>query len=212
MGEDLGVHPTPEQITRHHASDPARDAAALVPGQPARAGAVDLVEHDPTWGVAYDAVAALVRDALGDRVHALQHVGSTSVPDLPAKPVLDVDLTVADPADEQSYVPDLVAVGFVHRIREPWWHEHRLLVRHDVLPRVNLHVFGPGCPEVVRHRMFRDWLREHPEDCERYAAAKRDAAVATNAVGGTGMDYNRVKEPVVHAIYARLFRAHGLLD
>ncbi len=206
------MSPTPEEIVRHLDSDPGRDARALVPGQPARTGAIGLVEHDPTWSEAYAAVAALVRETLGVGVLGLQHAGSTSVPDLPAKPILDVDLVVADPADEAAYVPDLVAVGFVHRIREPWWHEHRLLVRHDVDPRVNLHVFGPDCPEVVRHRMFADWLREHPEDRERYAAAKREAAAATNAADGTGMDYNRVKEPVVRAIYDRMFRAAGLLD
>ena len=87
----------------------------------------------------------------------LHHVGSTSVPGLPAKPVIDVDLVVADSADEAAYIPDLVAAGFVHTIREPWWHEHRLVKYDD--PVAYVHIFGPDCPEVVRHRMFHDWLR-----------------------------------------------------
>jgi GrpB-like predicted nucleotidyltransferase (UPF0157 family) len=133
------------------------------------------------------------------------------VPGLPAKPVIDVDLVVADPADEEAYVPDLVAAGFVHTIREPWWHEHRLLKHLD--PLTHVHVFGPDCPEVIRHLMFRDWLLEHPDDRSDYAEAKRAAAAEMNARpgGGTGMDYNRHKEPVVLAIYDRMFRAHGML-
>lgn len=153
---------------------------------------------------------SVVRDALGDRVQELHHVGSTSVPGLPAKPVLDADLVVADAGDEAAYVPDLVAAGFHHIVREPWWHEHRLLKLRT--PFTHLHVFGPSCPEVVRHMMFRDWLRSEDEDRATYAAAKREASTATRASGGTGMDYNRVKEPVVREIYDRMFRAHGLLD
>jgi GrpB-like predicted nucleotidyltransferase (UPF0157 family) len=125
--------------------------------------------------------------------------------------VIDVDLVVADPADEPAYVPALVAAGFVHRLREPWWHEHRVLTWQN--RSSNLHVFGPDCPEVVGHRMFHDWLVEHEDDRERYADAKRAAAAATNARpgGGTGMDYNRHKQPVVRDIYKRMFRARGLL-
>ena len=118
---------------------------------------------------------------------------------LPAKPIIDVDLVVADPADEPAYVPDLEAAGFVHLARESWWHEHRLLKYSE--PVANVHTFGPECPEVVRHQMFQTWLREHPDDFTAYAEAKRAAATEMNARpgGGTGMDYNRHKEPVVQS-------------
>ena len=131
------------------------------------------------------------------------------MPGLAAKPIIDIDVTVADPRDESTYVPALEAVGFRLRIREPGWHEHRLLVADD--PRANVHVFGPDCPELVRHRMLRDWLIEHPDDRERYAAAKRESAVASNAGGEPVMAYNQRKEPVVREILDRMFRAHGLL-
>ena len=172
---------------------------------------IEVVEYDEGWPADYDLVAARIRDALGDRVLEIHHVGSTSVPGLPAKPVIDVDLVVADPADEPSYLPALRAAGFVHKIREPWWHEHRLVTWAD--PLAYVHIFGPDCPEVVRHRMFHDWLVEHEDDRQRYADAKRAAAKEMNARpgGGTGMDYNRHKEPVVRDIYDRMFRAHGLL-
>ena len=161
-------------------------------------------------------VAADVLAALGDGALDIQHVGSTAVPGLPAKPIIDIDLTVPDPTDEASYVPQLEGLGFVHWLTEPDWHQHRLLKLLDE-PRVHLHVFGPDCPEVVRHRMFRDWLLAHPDDRERYAAAKRLAAAEMAATGedngalGFGMRYNERKEPVVREIYDRMFRAAGLL-
>jgi GrpB-like predicted nucleotidyltransferase (UPF0157 family) len=202
--------PTSEEITRHHDST-RPDSDAWVEGYLQTASPIVVQEYDEGWPADFGRIATEVRGALGERVLELHHVGSTSVPGLPAKPFIDVDLVVADPADETSYVPVLESVGFVHRLREPWWHEHRLLRYDD--PAANLHVFGPDCPEVVRHLMFREWLLAHPEERETYAAAKRAAAAEMNARpgGGTGMDYNRHKEPVVRAIYDRIFRAHGLL-
>jgi GrpB-like predicted nucleotidyltransferase (UPF0157 family) len=203
---------TPEEITRHHDAPPPPGENPWVDGSAAAPYEIQVVEYDERWPADFERLATRVRDALGDAVLELHHVGSTSVPGLPAKPVIDADLVVAQPADEASYVPALEAAGFVHTIREPWWHGHRLLKHHD--PMTHLHVFGPDCPEVVRHRMFHDWLVEHPDERERYAAAKRTAAAEMNARpgGGTGMDYNAHKEPVVRDIYDRMFRAHGLLE
>lgn len=167
-----------------------------------------VVPPDPAWPGAFEELAARVRQALGPRVLDLQHVGSTAVPGLAAKPVIDLDLVVADPAAEAAYVPALVAVGFELRVREPWWHEHRLLRATD--PLANLHVFGPDSPEPWRHRLFRDWLRTHPDDRARYAAAKQAAWSATDAVGGDVEAYNRIKEPVLREIWDRLALAAGL--
>ncbi len=73
-----------------------------------------------------------------------------------------------------------------------------------------VHVFGPDCPETIRHRLFRDWLLRHPEDRELYVEAKRSAAAATLAEGGVVMDYNRRKENTIRAIYERIFSDSGL--
>ena len=78
----------------------------------------------------------------------LEHVGSTSVPGLAAKPVIDIDLTVADPGREQDYVPALGAIGFRLTIREPWWYDHRMPAADE--PRCNLHVVGFDSPEPLR--------------------------------------------------------------
>ena len=137
-------------------------------------GPVRLVASDPAWAGAYASQEERIRAALGARALRVEHVGSTAVPGLVAKPIVDVLLVVADPADEAAYVPALAAAGYVVRIREPDWHEHRMLKGFD--PEVNLHVFGAGAPEVERILRFRDRLRASAADRDRYAAAKRDLA------------------------------------
>ena len=197
---------TAEEITRHEDADPSdvewvSDRPPITP--------IAVVEPDPSWPGQFAALAARIRRSLGDRVLALDHIGSTSVPDLPAKPIIDVDLTVADASDETAYVPALQQEGFVLQAREPSWHGHRLLLAAS--PPANLHVWNPDAPEAIRHRMFRDWLRDHPDDRRRYAAAKRAAADVTSAAGDDVMAYNLRKQPVVREILDRMFRAHGLL-
>lgn len=170
---------------------------------------VAVVAADPAWPAQFEVVAAAIRGALGGRALVVEHVGSTAVPGLPAKPVIDVDLVVADPADEASYVPALEALGFALRVREPWWFGHRLL--RGASPVSHVHVFGPDSPEVVRHRIFRDWLRGDADERDRYAAAKLAASAAASAAGEHGMQYNARKEQVVREIYARAFAAAGLV-
>jgi GrpB-like predicted nucleotidyltransferase (UPF0157 family) len=188
------------------ASAPA-GASPLVPGVEPDIGVV-LVEHDPSWADRYAGLEHRVREALGFRVLAIEHVGSTAVPGLLAKPVVDIDLTVAEPDEEEAYVPPLAAAGFVLRIREPWWYGHRMLRASD--PDANLHVFRLDSPEPLRNRLFRDWLRRDAADRNRYAAVKLEAAAAANAAGEHVMQYNQRKDAVIKAIHRHAFRAAGL--
>ena len=171
---------------------------------------IEVIDPDPDWPRQYDGLASRIREALGWRVLQLEHVGSTAVPGLPAKPIIDIDLTVADPGREQDYVPALEAAGFRLRIREPWWHGHRVLRADE--PTCNLHVFGFDSPELIKHRIFRDWLRGNPGDRDRYAAIKRQAAADANAAAEDVMQYNARKQQVIREIYYRAFTAAGLLE
>lgn len=200
--------PSSADITRHKAAPPPPGADPWVPGASPTTG-VEIAEYDAAWPAAYEALAGRVRRALGWRVLGLDHVGSTAVPGLPAKPIIDVALVVADPADEAAYVPALEGEGFELRIREPWWWGHRAL-RHTG-PACNLHVFGPDSPEPMRNRLFRDWLRGNPDELARYRDAKLAAAREANARGEHVMQYNARKERVIREIYDRAFVAAGLL-
>ena len=168
----------------------------LPPPEPLNAP-VTLVDYDPAWPTRYEALAARLRHALGARVIALHHAGSTSVPGLAAKPVIDIVLEVADSADEAAYVSALEAAGFTLRIREPGWFEHRLF---RGAPRCNLHVFSAGCEETRRMVAFRDHLRAVESDRRLYEATKRDLAVRTWA---RMQDYADAKTEVVTQIMSR---------
>jgi GrpB-like predicted nucleotidyltransferase (UPF0157 family) len=188
--------------------------------EPTRAP-IELVEYDEAWPARAVEVTARVVAALGTRALRVEHIGSTSVAGLAAKPVIDLDLTVADPEAEAGWLAHLEAAGFVLTVREPWWHGHRMLrggVRSDDGatpsdggPAVNLHVFGPDSPELVKHIVFRDWLRASVEDRDLYARTKR-AAVAASGGDSTVMEYNARKQTVIREIYARAFAAAGFLD
>ena len=138
------------------------------------AGPVQLADYDTEWPRLFERLAADIRTTLGDGVRLLEHAGSTSVPGLAAKPIIDVVLAVADSADEASYVPALEALGYALRIREPEWFEHRVLKSTD--PAVNLHVFTDGASEIAKMLAFRDWLRSHDDERLLYESTKRELA------------------------------------
>jgi GrpB-like predicted nucleotidyltransferase (UPF0157 family) len=128
----------------------------------------------------------------------VEHVGSTSVPGLLAKPVIDVLLVVVNSADEDAYAPALEAAGYMLRIREPEWYEHRSFNGPDMT--VNLHVSSEGCEEIERMLRFRDWLRGNEADGELYARTKRELALQE---WKTVQDYAEAKTGVVREIMAR---------
>ena len=136
---------------------------------------ITLVEYDPAWPERFAREAKRIKAALGERALMVEHVGSTSVPGLMAKPIIDILLAVSDSADEPSYVPALEAAGYVLRIREPDWHQHRLFKGPDI--NINLHVFTQGSEEIQRTLLLRDWLRSNEADRELYARTKRELAV-----------------------------------
>jgi GrpB-like predicted nucleotidyltransferase (UPF0157 family) len=138
---------------------------------------VTLVPYDPQWPQQYARLAARIRNALGAGALVLEHVGSTSVPGLSAKPVIDIVLAVADSADEPAYVPPLAAQGFVLRTREPDWFEHRMIRTPEV--DGNLHVFSEGCAEIGRMVAFRDRLRADAQDRLLYERTKQELAART---------------------------------
>ena len=140
-------------------------------------GTIQLQDYNPAWPKQYQVEEKKIADALAGQQISIQHVGSTSVPGLCAKPILDILLVVKDSTHEENYVPALERAGYVLRIREPDWYQHRMF--KGMNPEVNLHVFSQGCEEAQRMTDFRDWLRTHETDRQLYAAEKRRLAQQT---------------------------------
>ncbi|HVW80930.1 MAG TPA: GrpB family protein [Mycobacteriales bacterium] len=146
-------------------------SAKLVRGL--RPGKVTLADYDPRWPARFERRAAELRAILGERARLIEHIGSTSVPGLAAKPIIDIVVGIEDPDDEPAYLPDLEAAGYDLRVREPG---HRCLRAGEPDEPVNLHCYPPGDVEVRRYLAFRDRLRASTADRDRYAATKRELA------------------------------------
>jgi len=161
-------------------------------------GQILLVDYDPDWPIRFEREAAKIRAALGERALMIEHAGSTSVPGLVAKPILDIIVAVVNSRDESTYVPALEAAGYRLHIREPEWEEHRLF--KGTHPAVNMHVFTIGSREIRRMLTMRDWLRANEADRELYAATKRELASRTWKYG---QHYADAKTTVITEIMAR---------
>lgn len=188
-----------------------RDDAAMeawlrerVVGEPQRLPpeGVVLVAYDPSWPAQFEQLAGRIRAALGDDALQIEHIGSTSVPGLSAKPVIDIILGVADSANEALYLEPLEAAGFELRVREPDWYEHRMLRHHD--PECNLHVFSAGSAVIEPHLVFRDRLRSNDEDRAHYERTKVELA---RRPWHYMMQYTDAKTEIVEAIIARAMNA-----
>jgi GrpB-like predicted nucleotidyltransferase (UPF0157 family) len=168
-------------------------------GEPQRLdGPVELHPYDEEWPRQYVVEAMHVQAVLGHRALRVEHVGSTSVPGLTAKPIVDMLLVVSDSADEADYVPPMEDAGYTLRIREPDWYEHRLLKGPHT--NINLHVFSDGCVEIDRMLRFRDHLRADDADRHRYERTKRELAARPWKYV---QEYADAKGEVIEAIMVR---------
>jgi GrpB-like predicted nucleotidyltransferase (UPF0157 family) len=159
---------------------------------------IEIVEYDPQWPQVFQEHARRIAQTLGDVALRIEHVGSTSVPGLAAKPIIDILVVVTDSANERSYVPALEAAGYQLRVREPDFHEHRML--RTPAREVHVHVFSEGCHEIDRYVVFRDRLRNYPDDRRLYEQTKRDLA---KRQWTDVNDYADAKTEVVEKIIAR---------
>ena len=159
--------------------------------------AIKIADYDSDWPRKFETHALRIAAALKGSALCIEHIGSTSVPGLAAKPIVDLLVVVWDSADESSYLPELEAAGYVLRVREPEWNEHRMFrtPEHDV----HVHVYSSGCREIERYLTFRDRLRRHTDDRDRYERTKRELA----AMEWPDMNaYAEAKTEVIESILA----------
>ncbi len=196
MANESSTHPSRKLTTE------AEMAAYTIGELKPHNDSVLIADYDPSWPAMFAREVERIGQALGEGVVRLEHVGSTSVPGLAAKPRIDILLVVHDSSNEPSYVPALESAGYVLRIREPNWYQHRVFKGPDT--DLNLHVFSPGCIEIDRMVTFRDWLRTHAEDRALYERTKRDLASRSWKYV---QNYADAKTEVVEQILARAMAA-----
>ena len=158
---------------------------------------ITIEEYDPAWQETFSTHAKIIADALGDAALRIEHIGSTSVPGLAAKPIVDMLLIVEDSSDESAYLSKVEMAGYQLRVREPDFQEHRMFRTPDL--DVHIHVFSPGSSEAERYLIFRDRLRTSAHDRQLYEQTKRRLA----AQSWPHMDaYAAAKTSVIESIIA----------
>jgi GrpB-like predicted nucleotidyltransferase (UPF0157 family) len=190
----------PQDVRQRFDGEPGR--SGLVGEPPKRWQSIVIEDYDPAWADRFTTERARLEDALefiGIIVIGIEHVGSTSVPGLAAKPIIDIDVLIEDTADESRFIPPLAGIGYRLVLREPWWFGHRMLMNPE--EDVHLHVWPRNAAEPIRHRLFRDWLRAHPKDRALYASTKQRLAHETV---DRPDDYTMAKSEVIDQIFARI--------
>jgi GrpB-like predicted nucleotidyltransferase (UPF0157 family) len=135
---------------------------------------INIVDYDSSWPSKFAEHARIIGAALVEAALRIEHIGSTSVPGLAAKPIIDILVVVLNSADESAYLPQLEKAGYELRVREPEWHEHRMFRTPE--KDVHVHVYSTRCPEIQRNLIFRDRLRTNIDDRRRYEQTKRELA------------------------------------
>jgi GrpB-like predicted nucleotidyltransferase (UPF0157 family) len=138
--------------------------------------AISVVPYDPEWVGEFEREAAAIRNALGDVLVRVDHVGSTAVPGLASKAIIDIQVSVDDIRDRDSFVGPLQCLGYLFA-PDPDSPEYHYFGKPRERPRrYHVHVCAAGSHEEMRHLVVRDFLRAHPEESARYADFKRDLA------------------------------------
>lgn len=133
-----------------------------------------LKPYDENWPVLFEREKQRISTILEDKALMIEHIGSTSVPGLIAKPIIDILLVVEDAGKEEDYVVDLVSHGYILRIKEPDFENHHMFLGPDT--DIHLHVFSQGSKEIEKYLLLRNYLRAHQEARELYANTKKTLA------------------------------------
>lgn len=166
---------------------------------PSRGELVTLADYDPEWRARFEVIRDRLVAALGSTALRVEHVGSTSIPGLAAKPVIDVQLSVPDIEDEAAYTPAIESLGWPLLAREPDV-GHRYFRDPAGIPRrVQIHVCQVGSKWERDHLLFRDYLRAHPERAAAYEAMKRSAI---ERYGADRLAYTEAKGPFIERALA----------
>lgn len=165
---------------------------------------IRVVDYDSDWPGRYQQWHAHLREGLAGVAQRIEHVGSTSVPGLAAKPIIDIQVSVVGLCDESRYVARIESLGLQLRSRDDL-HRHFRPVPDDP-DVVHVHVCGVGSAWEREHLLFRDYLRAHADACDAYESAKRRAAVTW---ADDGWAYTAAKSVVILRLLAEAEQWRG---
>jgi GrpB-like predicted nucleotidyltransferase (UPF0157 family) len=173
-------------------------AGAFVIGADRAADPVEIVPYSPEWPKRFELMRARLAAALGDTALRIEHVGSTAIAGLAAKPVIDIQISVPDVTNEDAYKAPIESLGFALRWVET---DHRYFRPPPGRPRdYQVHVCTTGSEWERVHLLFRDYLRAHAKVAAEYEALKRDLAARHTL---ERVAYNDAKAPFIDATVAR---------
>jgi NAD-dependent deacetylase len=168
-----------------------------------RATPVEVVDYDPEWPRRYEEVAERVREAFGENVVEIEHMGSTAVAGLAAKPIIDVSVGLRSLELEEDQVGAMEALGYEYL--GEFGLPGRLYFRKGHGPRTHVHAVEWDGEHWHRHRAFRKYLRTHPEEAAEYAEEKRRIAAEADGLE----EYWERKQPLMDELFARAWRWYG---
>jgi len=166
-----------------------------------------IADYNPEWPERFRQEEVRIRAALGEAALSVEHIGSTSVPGLAAKAIVDILVAVEDSGEEAAYLPAMEGAGYILRVREPDFDEHRMLRTPE--KDVHVHVFSAGSAEIERYLLLRERLRQNEGDRELYAQTKRELAKQN---WPTMEHYAEAKTEVVEDIIYRAAAARSSHD
>lgn len=167
-------------------------------GETAVEDRIVIVDYDPTWPEQFRQLGTRLREALGPLALRIDHIGSTSVPGLAAKPILDCQISVASLEPVAAYLPGMESAGFRWRADNP--ERTKRYFREAAGPRTHIHVRAAGSWSEQFALLMRDYLRAHPEEAGSYAALKRELA---DRLGSDRHAYTDAKDPFIWALMVR---------
>jgi GrpB-like predicted nucleotidyltransferase (UPF0157 family) len=127
---------------------------------------VTVVPYDARWPEIFKREAAIIREALGENCLDIYHIGSTAVPGLAAKPIVDIMPVVKD-INKVCEIPQYIAMGEYGIVGRRYFYKEE-----NKLRKVHIHIFQDSSPEIIKHLRFRDWMRNNGDDLEKYANLK----------------------------------------
>lgn len=166
---------------------------------------IQIVPYEHSWPSDFQAEGAVIGAVLGDLALRIEHVGSTAVPGLGAKPVIDIQVSVASLQPLVAYDELLARIGYTHVYVGEFDSVYPFYQRPDEWPTTHhVHLCRLGSVEELTHLAFRDYLRQHPDTAAEYEALKRQlAAAAANTSLEARERYSLAKTPFIKAVVAR---------